>query len=95
MAVMAIRNLVKTYAVGDGEVRALAGVSLDVDAGEFLAVLNRTRGITVLLITHEMDIAEHATRIISFRDGRIQADRAVSHRRLAADEISHLTLAVA
>ena len=45
--------------------------------------LNLTRGITVLLITHEMDIAEHATRIVSFRDGRIQTDRAVSHRRLA------------
>jgi putative ABC transport system ATP-binding protein len=50
--------------------------------------LNRTRGITVLLITHEMDIAEHATRIVSFRDGRIQTDRAVSARRLAADELA-------
>ena len=37
--------------------------------------LNRTRGITVLLITHEMDIAEHATRIMSFRDGRILTDQ--------------------
>ena len=57
--------------------------------------LNARRGITVLLITHEMDIAEHATRIISFRDGVVQTDRAVSHRRLAAEEMSSLELAVA
>ena len=57
--------------------------------------LNRTRGITVLLITHEMDIAEHATRIVSFRDGRIQTDRAVSHRRLAADEMVNASLSAA
>jgi len=50
--------------------------------------LNLTRGITVLLITHEMDIAEHATRIVSFRDGRIQTDRPVSPRRLAVDELA-------
>ena len=37
-SVISIRNLVKTYTVGDSEVRALAGVSLDVEAGEFLAV---------------------------------------------------------
>ena len=48
----------------------------------------------MLLITHEMDIAEHATRIVSFRDGRILTDRAVSHRRLAADELSRQVLAV-
>jgi putative ABC transport system ATP-binding protein len=57
--------------------------------------LNRTRGITVLLITHEMDIAEHATRILTFRDGVVQADRPVTHRRLAAEEMSQLTLSVA
>src|SRR5688500_6494489 len=37
-SVISVRNLVKTYAVGDSDVRALAGVSLDVEAGEFLAV---------------------------------------------------------
>jgi len=33
------RNLVKTYRMGGGEVRALDGVSLDIDKGEFVAVM--------------------------------------------------------
>ena len=52
--------------------------------------LNRERGITVLLITHEMDIAEYGTRLIRFRDGRVVADQAVLHRRNAADELAAL-----
>ena len=52
--------------------------------------LNRERGITVLLITHEMDIAEYGTRLIRFRDGRIVADQAVLHRRNADDELAAL-----
>ena len=52
--------------------------------------LNKERGITVLLITHEMDIAEYGTRLIRFRDGRVVADQAVLHRRNAADELAAL-----
>jgi len=52
--------------------------------------LNRERGITVLLITHEMDIAEYGTRLIRFRDGRVVADQPVLHRRNAADELAAL-----
>jgi putative ABC transport system ATP-binding protein len=52
--------------------------------------LNMERGITVVLITHEMDIAEHGTRLVRFRDGRIQLDQAVTKRRLAADELKLL-----
>ena len=40
--------------------------------------LNMERGITVVLITHEMDIAEHGTRIVKFRDGRIQIDQQIT-----------------
>ena len=52
--------------------------------------LNRDRGITVLLITHEHDIAEYGTRIVAFRDGLVVADRPVSIRRMAEDELSAL-----
>ena len=52
--------------------------------------LNRERGITVVLITHEMDIAEYGTRLIRFRDGRVVADQPVLHRRNAADELEAL-----
>jgi putative ABC transport system ATP-binding protein len=52
--------------------------------------LNMERGITVVLITHEMDIAEHGTRIVKFRDGRIQIDQQITNRRMAADELKDL-----
>ena len=52
--------------------------------------LNQDRGITVLLITHEHDIAEYGTRIISCRDGHIVSDHAVEHRRSADEELKAL-----
>jgi putative ABC transport system ATP-binding protein len=52
--------------------------------------LNTERGITVLLITHEHDIAEYGTRIIACRDGHIVSDRAVERRRSAEEELSAL-----
>lgn len=47
---------------------------------EIMAVfqrLNRDEGLTVLMITHEMDIAQHTNRIVSFRDGRVVSDQPV------------------
>ena len=52
--------------------------------------LNEERGITVMLITHEMDIAEHGTRIIKFRDGRVVNDQQVTKRRNAGEELAAL-----
>jgi len=52
--------------------------------------LNRERGITVLLITHEVDIAEYGTRIVSFRDGLVVADKPVGRRRIAQEELASL-----
>ncbi|HET9595251.1 MAG TPA: ABC transporter ATP-binding protein [Anaeromyxobacteraceae bacterium] len=40
-------------------------------------------GLTVLLVTHEPDIAEHARRIVTFKDGLILSDVPVARRRLA------------
>jgi putative ABC transport system ATP-binding protein len=41
-------------------------------------------GRTILLITHEPDVAEHARRIVALRDGRILRDEPVRDRRLVA-----------
>jgi len=57
--------------------------------------LNRERNITVVLITHEHDIAEYGTRTVSFRDGQVVADAAVARRRLAHDELAALPVASA
>ena len=57
--------------------------------------LNQERGITVVLITHEMDIAEYGTRTVSFRDGMVVADKSVSRRRLAQDELAAMPTAEA
>jgi putative ABC transport system ATP-binding protein len=40
-------------------------------------------GKTIVVITHEPDIAEYARRIVGFRDGRLVEDRPVAHRRAA------------
>ena len=40
--------------------------------------LNRERGLTVIFVTHEPDIAQHTRRILHLRDGRITADEMVS-----------------
>ncbi|HEU4936834.1 MAG TPA: ABC transporter ATP-binding protein [Vicinamibacterales bacterium] len=52
--------------------------------------LNIERSITVLLITHEMDIAEYGTRLVRFRDGKIQIDQKIANRRNAAKELAAL-----
>jgi ABC-type lipoprotein export system ATPase subunit len=36
--------------------------------------LNRERGVTVLLVTHEVDVAGFASRVLTMRDGRILSD---------------------
>ncbi|MBI1328867.1 MAG: ATP-binding cassette domain-containing protein [Alphaproteobacteria bacterium] len=43
---------------------------------ELLASLNAERGLTIVLVTHEDDIAAYAKRRIRFRDGRIESDSA-------------------
>jgi putative ABC transport system ATP-binding protein len=45
--------------------------------------LNR-QGLTIVLVTHEPDIAEHAKRIVTFRDGAVVSDAPVNQRLAAA-----------
>jgi putative ABC transport system ATP-binding protein len=58
-----------------------------VEVMDVFQTLNRERGITVLLITHERDIAEYGTRIVAFRDGVIRTDEKITKRRLASEEL--------
>jgi putative ABC transport system ATP-binding protein len=48
------------------------------------------QGITVLLVTHEPDIARYARRIVELRDGRIIRDQPVAGHRRAADDLRAL-----
>jgi len=41
---------------------------------ELLTELNREQGLTILMVTHEADIAGYADRIVSFLDGHIVSD---------------------
>ena len=45
------------------------------------------QGITVIIVTHEPDIAQYAHRVIDVRDGRIMRDHAVAAPRSAADDV--------
>jgi putative ABC transport system ATP-binding protein len=56
--------------------------------------LNR-EGKTVIMVTHENDIAQHATRIIRFRDGQIVEDAPVVDRHDARAELAALDAAKA
>lgn len=41
---------------------------------DLLTRLNLDQGITILMVTHEPDMAAYASRVVQFRDGRIEAD---------------------
>jgi putative ABC transport system ATP-binding protein len=41
-----------------------------------LVALNRTRNISIVMVTHEADIAAYCHRVIAFRDGKIQGEQA-------------------
>lgn len=45
--------------------------------------LNRQQGLTVILVTHEADVAAHAERVLLLRDGLLVSDAPPLHRTLA------------
>ena len=50
---------------------------------ELITALNRDRGITVVMVTHEEDIAAHAGRLLRFVDGHLASDSAAADKETA------------
>ncbi|HTE47651.1 MAG TPA: ABC transporter ATP-binding protein [Gemmatimonadaceae bacterium] len=51
------------------------------------------QGITIVLVTHEPEVAVYAKRIVVVRDGRIVRDQPVPNRRRAANDLTELDAA--
>lgn len=57
---------------------------------DLLQRLNRTQGITIVLVTHEHDIAACASRVIEMRDGKVRRDERNTHPTNAAEALANL-----
>lgn len=64
-----------------------------VEVMDIFQALKEERGITIVLITHEQDVAAYGSRIVTFRDGRIVSDHPNARRRLARFELAEAPLA--
>jgi putative ABC transport system ATP-binding protein len=56
--------------------------------------LNSAQGLTIIVVTHEPDIAKCCKRIIAFRDGKIETDEVVAQPTDAAKELLTMVAAV-
>jgi len=61
-----------------------------VEVMEIFQRLNRQSGMTLILVTHEPDIADYADRVVVFKDGRIKSDYQIESPRNAAEELKLL-----
>jgi putative ABC transport system ATP-binding protein len=61
-----------------------------VEVMEVFQRLNRERGITLVLVTHEPDIAQYADRVIVFKDGKIKKDYQIEEPRDAKAELNSM-----
>jgi putative ABC transport system ATP-binding protein len=58
-----------------------------VEIMEIFQKLNREKGMSIVIVTHEPDIAHYAHRILTFKDGKLQSDEAVPNPRDASSEL--------
>lgn len=61
-----------------------------VEVMEIFQRLNRERGITLVLVTHERDISQYAQRVVVFKDGKISKDYQIEEQRDASEELRNL-----
>jgi putative ABC transport system ATP-binding protein len=61
-----------------------------VEIMEILQGLNDQQGLTVVIVTHEPDIAQYAKRALEFRDGKLRKDTVVQSRMIAAEVLPTL-----
>ena len=59
---------------------------------EIMSILQKLNdeGLTIVLVTHEPDIAQYAKRVITFRDGRVRRDELVAQRPSAAEALAKM-----
>lgn len=68
--------------------------NLDSRSGEEIMAIFQdlhAQGITIVLVTHDPDIARHADRIVSLKDGKIVSDEPVRDRLFARDLIASMS----
>lgn len=61
-----------------------------VEIMEIFQKLNDEHGLTVVIVTHEPDIAQYAKRALEFRDGRLRKDIPIQNRSIAKDVLPTL-----
>jgi len=64
-----------------------------VEIMDILQTLNNEQGLTIVLVTHEPDIAQYAKRTLEFRDGKLRRDSLVQDRLIAQEVLKTLPTA--
>jgi len=57
---------------------------------EIMAILQKlnARGSTIVLVTHEPDIVDYCSRVVTFRDGLVQDDERIANRKVADADLA-------